>query len=211
LDEESKPLSLTGTNVGLDFAKSALHKVGFDALNEISGKAVPLVSPWYKTYFPVLLILAYLVVLVTLSQVKAGEWSWNQMMRHFMGGFFVVFSFFKLLNLSRFAAAYATYDIAAMHLRAYGYIYPFIEVWLGAAYMADFGGLTIDLVTLVVMTISTLGVVRSLLRKQAIRCACLGTIFNLPMSRITLIEDLLMVAMSAASVGAALFHFGRAS
>ena len=30
-----------------------------------------------------------------------------------MGGFFVAFSFFKLLNLPAFADAYATYDVAA--------------------------------------------------------------------------------------------------
>jgi len=49
VDEERKPLTLTGTNVGLDFAKSALHKVGFDALNEIAAMVEPPVSRWYKT------------------------------------------------------------------------------------------------------------------------------------------------------------------
>jgi hypothetical protein len=35
------------------------------------------------------------------------------------------------------------------------------------------------------------------MNKQKIRCACLGAVFNLPMSTITIIEDLLMVAMAA--------------
>jgi len=71
VDEERKPLTLTGTNVGLDFAKSALHKVGFDALNEIAAMVEPPVSRWYKTYFPILLILAYLIAFVTLPRRNA--------------------------------------------------------------------------------------------------------------------------------------------
>jgi len=126
-------------------------------------------------------------------------------MRTFMGGFFVAFSFFKLLNLRAFADAYATYDIAAMRVRAYGSIYPFIELGLGVAYLAAFGGVITDAVTFAVMSLSTAGVLRSLLKKRAIQCACLGTVFNLPMSKITLIEDLSMVVMSVAMV---LYHVG---
>ena len=49
---------------------------------------------------------------------------------------------------------------------------------------------------LALMGVSSIGVVQSLLKKRAIQCACLGTIFNLPMTKITLFEDLLMVAMA---------------
>jgi hypothetical protein len=47
------------------------------------------------------------------------------------------------------------------------------------------------------MSVSLVGVVQSVLNKQKIRCACLGTVFNLPMSTVTIIEDSLMIAMSA--------------
>ncbi|MBV8830942.1 MAG: hypothetical protein JO108_17105 [Acidobacteriaceae bacterium] len=60
------------------------------------------------------------------------------------------------------------------------------------------------------MSLSTAGVVRTLLKKHAIRCACLGTVFNLPMAKITLLEDLSMVAMSAVMIGASLLHAGVA-
>ena len=218
VEDERKPLTVTGVNVGSDVVKSILDQAGFKTLEEIrdttrqsaSDATQPPVSPWYKTYFPILLILAYLAAFVALSQVRSGDWEWGSAMRNFMGGFFVVFSFFKLLNLSGFADAYATYDVAAMRLRVYGYIYPFIELGLGAAYLAAFGGVITDLVTLAVMSLSTVGVVRSLLKKHAIRCACLGTVFNLPMSKITLIEDLSMVVMSAVMIGTTLLHAGIA-
>jgi hypothetical protein len=47
------------------------------------------------------------------------------------------------------------------------------------------------------MGVSAVGVVKALLARRKIRCACLGTVFNLPMSKITLIEDGLMLAMAA--------------
>ena len=218
VEDERKPLTVTGVNLGSDVVRSILGKAGFKALEEIGDTArqsasdatQPPISPWYKTYFPILLVFAYLAAFVALSQVRTGEWQWVSAMRNFMGGFFVVFSFFKLLNLSAFADAYASYDVAAMRMPVYGYIYPFIELGLGAAYLAAFGGVITDLVTLAVMSLSTVGVVRSLLKKHAIRCACLGTVFNLPMSKITVVEDLSMVLMSAVMIAATLLHRGVA-
>jgi hypothetical protein len=46
------------------------------------------------------------------------------------------------------------------------------------------------------MGFSSIGVIKSVIDKKQIRCACLGAVFNLPMSTVTIIEDLLMVAMS---------------
>jgi hypothetical protein len=48
-----------------------------------------------------------------------------------------------------------------------------------------------------VMSISIIGVLQSVLNKRKIKCACLGAVFNLPMSTITIIEDALMIGMSA--------------
>ena len=118
-------------------------------------------------------------------------------MHLFMGGFFLVFSFFKMLDLKGFAYSYMSYDIVAKKWLAWGFIYPFIELSLGLAYLFHFAILEATIVTLVVMSISSIGVIKSLLEKKKIQCACLGTVFNLPMSNITLIEDLLMVLMAA--------------
>jgi hypothetical protein len=50
------------------------------------------------------------------------------------------------------------------------------------------------------MGVSTIGVIESLRAKRKFQCACLGTVFNLPMSTITLIEDLLMVGMAGVAL-----------
>lgn len=151
---------------------------------------------WWETYKPVLLIFIFIMVVSLLVQ-------WNRTfdpmlwMRHFMAGFFIVFSFFKLLDLKAFADSYAMYDIVAKRLRAWGFIYPFVELALGLAFLIDLQPVLVNSATLAVMSVSIVGVLQSVLRKQAIQCACLGAVFNLPMSTITIIEDGLMILMSA--------------
>ncbi len=140
----------------------------------------------------------YLLGAVGLAEVAAGQIDPMRAMRHFMAGFFLVFSFFKLLDVSNFAKSYSSYDIVARRWLGYGYVCPFLELGLGAAYLADFLPWATNLATLVVMGISTVGVAQSLLARRKIRCVCLGAVFNLPMSAVTLIEDLLMIGMAAA-------------
>jgi hypothetical protein len=113
-----------------------------------------------------------------------------------MAGFFLVFSFFKLLDLKGFADSYASYDIVAKKWRGWGYLYPYIELALGLAFLVKLDLPITNGVTFVVMGISIIGVLQSLLQKRRIQCACLGAVFNLPMSTITVIEDGLMIAMS---------------
>lgn len=59
-------------------------------------------------------------------------------MRYFMGGFFLVFAFFKLLTIRDFADSYAMYDIIAGKWKGWGFLYPFCELTLGIAYLIDF-------------------------------------------------------------------------
>ena len=117
-------------------------------------------------------------------------------MNNFMAGFFITFSFFKLLNLKAFAETYSMYDIVAKRIKAYGFIYPFIELALGIAFLTRFNPIATNIATLIVMSISIIGVLQSVLNKRKIQCACLGAVFNLPMSTVTIIEDALMIVMS---------------
>jgi len=71
---------------------------------------------------------------------------------------------------------------------------------LGFAYLINFYPLITNAVTFLVMTVSIIGVLQSVLNKKKIQCACLGAVFNLPMSTVTIIEDALMIAMSGAMI-----------
>ncbi len=149
------------------------------------------------SYYPIFLIFGYIAGVSLLGQYGTGSFNLMKWMSHFMGGFFLVFSFFKLLNLRGFVEGYQSYDLIAKALPGYGFVYPFLELLLGVAFLTGFNPVLTNAVTLGVMAISSVGVLQSLLRKTAFQCACLGTIIKLPLSKVTLFEDLLMVAMSA--------------
>jgi copper chaperone CopZ len=157
---------------------------------------------WIETYKPILLIFGYLAVITTLVEVISGVFTWTRWMEHFMAGFFLVFSFFKLLNLSGFADSYSTYDIIARKWNAWSYIYAFVELGLGIAFLTRFNPILTNGVVFAVMSVSIIGVVQSVTSKRKIKCACLGAVFNLPMSTITIIEDALMIAMSGVMLAA---------
>lgn len=151
-------------------------------------------------YKPLIVIIG-LIILVTVAlayrDITAGDFSWTQAMSYFMSGFFLVFSGFKLLDLKGFAQGYSTYDLLAKKIYSYGYVYPFIELFLGLSYAVSWQIGAINIITLIVMGFSGLGVLQSMLKKRAIQCACLGTIFKLPLTKVTLIEDFGMAAMAA--------------
>ena len=151
---------------------------------------------WIETYKPILIIFGYIIGITLLVEYLHGEFFWMRWMNHFMAGFFLVFSFFKLLNLKGFAESYAMYDILAKKWNGWGYVYAFTELALGLAFLTGFNLLLTNAVTFVLMTISIIGVLQSVLNKRKIKCACLGAVFNLPMSTITIIEDALMIGMS---------------
>ena len=190
-----KTLTVEGDSVSTDTVKAAVAKAGFKVLGEMAAPPPEEAPP--ATYYPLVLLVAFLVGVVALVELAAGSFVWERAMRHFMGGFFLTFSFFKLLDLRGFADSYRMYDVVARRIPTYGYAYPFIELLLGAAYVTGFHPVATNLATLVVMSASAIGVIQSLLAKRKIRCACLGTVFNLPMSTVTLVEDALMIAMAA--------------
>lgn len=157
---------------------------------------------WAVTYKPILLIFGYVTVISLIAALWSDGISFSfsvmTFMRIFMAGFFLTFSFFKMLDLKGFAESYAMYDVVAKKIPAWGYVYAFLELGLGLAFALDLAPLYVNAFTAVLMALSLLGVLQSVFNKKQIRCACLGAVFNLPMSTVTIIEDGLMIAMSVA-------------
>jgi len=177
-----------------DFQKALDNKYQISAVNhsEIEEQA----KSWLETYKPILLIFFYISLITFLIQQKNIDINLMEAMQHFMAGFFLVFSFFKLLNLKGFAESYVMYDVVARKIPIWAYIYAFTELILGLAFLTGFNPLITNSVTFLVMSVSIIGVLQSVLNKKKIQCACLGAIFNLPMSTVTIIEDALMIIMS---------------
>ena len=217
---------LTDAQVGLSELQAAVSRAGaYELLGALdSDKKEPLAfidtaqsamknvviekqTGFLQTYRPLLMILAYILagsVLVQIGQhaghgmSMASSISAHETMRYFMAGFFLTFSFFKLLDVKAFADAYAGYDLLAARWHGWGLIYPFVELGLGLAYLANFSPMFTNWITLLVMGFSAIGVIRAVMSKTKIQCACLGTVFQLPMSTVTIVEDVGMVLMATA-------------
>ncbi len=154
-------------------------------------------SSFLETYKPLILIVGFIAGVCFLSQYPFDDFSWMLFMRYFMAGFFIVFAFFKFLNLSGFADSYQMYDVIARRWKTWGYIYPFIELALGIAYLINLSPTPLAIITILILGISSIGVIQSNLNKEKIQCACLGDVFDLPMSVVTIIEDVAMILMAA--------------
>lgn len=204
-----KVLTVEGDGVSMSRVTDLLDQKGYRVIRSLpeqqhEAQAVPATANSSEqpptSYYPLVLILLYLLGTVAVTEMIASGFQLERSMRHFMAGFFLVFSFFKLLDLPAFAMSYSSYDILARRWLWYGYAYPFIELALGLAYLANFWPGVTNAATVVVMAVSTIGVIQSLVSRRKIRCACLGAVFNLPMSFVTLTEDLLMVLMAAGAL-----------
>ena len=102
--------------------------------------------------------------------------------------------------------AYAIYDLIAKRSRIYGYAYPLIELALGASYLFGYRLLAMAWITLTLMILGSIGVAAELRKKNKIPCACLGVVFKIPMTWVTLIEDLSMAAMAAVMIALLSLH-----
>lgn len=147
-----------------------------------------------KKLSPLFLIFGYLLIASILLNHQ--PWNWKGFMLDFMGLFYIVFSFFKFLDLRGFPESFKMYDPLAKAVPAYGWIYPFIELALGLMFLMRWQITQALVITLIVLGITTIGVTKTLLSKKSIQCACLGTTLKLPMTKATFIENSVMIVMA---------------
>ena len=94
---------------------------------------------FFETYKPLIVIFAFITGISFITARGNTPFDAGAFMNHFMASFFIVFSFFKFLDLNGFARKrYAMYDVLGMKVKLYGFIYPFIELALGVAYLTSF-------------------------------------------------------------------------
>lgn len=144
-------------------------------------------------FYPLIGILS-IVVALTFVGVQYFTQDW---MLAFMGYFFLIFGLLKVIRIRGFVEAYQMYDVLAKRSKTYAYIYPFLEVGFGVAYILAWQVSLVSAVVVPIMLIGALGVYLKLREGEEIPCACLGTVFKVPMTWVTLGEDLLMASTAA--------------
>ena len=146
-------------------------------------------------YWP--LISLVLIAALAASALAMGSQKGSGAGMHFFMGFFLCqFAMLKLFHPSDFAEGFQMYDLVAKKVRFYAYLYPFIELALGLSYLSFFWPFTTYIITILVMGIGAVGVIRALKQGLDVRCACMGTVLDVPLSTVTLSEDILMGAMA---------------
>ena len=147
-----------------------------------------------KQLFPLFLIFFYITASTLI--VNRTDLNISNFMYDFMGTFYIVFSFFKFLDYKNFPDSFARYDPLAKIFPFYGWAYPFIETILGVLFLLRLNLQLALIATLIILGLTTIGVIKSLQNKNSIQCACLGTALKLPMTKATLIENSIMLMMA---------------
>lgn len=146
-------------------------------------------------YWPLfsLIIIALLIASAFSLGYKLTGFKW---MHIFMGVFLCQFAMLKIFQPIQFADGFQMYDLIAMKSRLYAYLYPLIELALGLCYIAMVIPFVIYILTIIILGIGAVGVIKALKKGLDLRCACMGTVLDVPLSTVTLTEDLGMVLMA---------------
>jgi hypothetical protein len=156
-------------------------------------------SSTWKNYIPLAIIIGLIsvtTIILSFRDSQLGNFAISTTMSYFMIGFFLVFAGFKLIGLKGFAEGYSTYDLLARRIFAYGYVYPFIELFFGLVMILNPTSKSLLLAEILVMSFSGLGVAIKLRKKEKFQCACLGTILKVPLTKITVVEDFGMAVLA---------------
>lgn len=177
--------------------KYQVHAYGFPVatMSVATTAASPSGRGRLKTYYPLMLVFGLSFGVPLLALVIAGN-PLHAWMRLAMGSSLVAIAFFKFLDLPKFAEGFSTYDPLAIRWPVYGWLYPFLELGAGVLFLAGAALFAASLLTVVLLGVTSIGVARALRQKRTIQCACLGTIFNLPLTQVTLVENAVMIVMA---------------
>jgi hypothetical protein len=90
------------------------------------------------------------------------------------------------------------YDLVAKRWRPWAYAVVAIECILAVLYLSMLLPTLTYWATIVAMGVALPGVIIAVTSKRAIQCACLGTVIQLPMTWVTIVENSTMMAMAVA-------------
>jgi len=169
---------------------------GYDDLRRSFGLKVA--DPDAVSYVPVLPVFAIAAALAlavsfaasgSLFTVHAGEW--------FIAFSMAILAMLKLQDVDRFATMFLGYDLLARRWVPYAYVYPFAEALAGVLMVAGaLNWLSIP-IALFIGTVGGVSVFYAVyVEKRELKCACVGGSSRVPLGFVSLLENVMMVAMA---------------
>ncbi|WP_340679578.1 glutaredoxin [Paraglaciecola sp.] len=147
------------------------------------------------TYTPVIAIFG-IAALVTLAiQLAAGAIFISvQTLLLFIAMSMVMLALQKLKDLFSFTNSFITYDLLAMRNIRYGYLYPFLEAYVGIGMIAGLSAIWVAPVSLFIGTVGAISVIKAVyIDKRELKCACVGGDSQVPLGFVSLSENLFMI------------------
>jgi len=148
-------------------------------------------------YLPLLVLLKVSALGAAAMESHRKEWGVHSWANDFMGLFFLMFAMLKLFDLEGFADGFQKYDLLGKRWRLYAYTFPFIELALGLGYLSRWQPTVINWLTVAVLSFGALGIVNAMRKGLDVNCTCMGNILRVPLSSVSLLEDVGMAAMAA--------------
>lgn len=150
-----------------------------------------------KLLSPLLIAFGGVIILAAIYlYFNPSERTLHRSMAVVMAAFFSIFGGLKALSWKQFAVKFALYDIIAKQSRLYAYCYPGLELLLAYSYWRGFFPSLTNAVASTVLLIGAIGIWKKLQKGTDVTCACIGAWFTIPLTKITLAENIIMGGMA---------------
>ena len=146
----------------------------------------------WRDYLPLIYIYIF-SLLITLNITFYYSLLLRESALFFLGIFSLIFGILKIIKLNSFVDSFIEYDFISKKIKAYAYAFPFIELIFAVSFLLRRELILIELVCLIFYSLNLISVINALLQKKKFVCACLGGLFNVPLSYVSLAENLTMI------------------
>lgn len=169
---------------------------GYDDLRRHFGLKVR--DPKALTYTPVIAVFAVTALMaLAVSYSMSGQVLTAHAFQLFIAFSMCALGMLKLRDIETFSTMFLGYDLLAQRWLPYGRIYPFAEVGAGVLMVA--GALTwlSAPVALFIGGVGAVSVFKAVyVDRRELKCACVGGDSNVPLGFVSLLENVMMVAMA---------------
>lgn len=169
---------------------------GYDDLRRWFG--IHVAKPGETSYRPVVAVFAIAALLsVAVSWASFESIQMTQTIEWSIAFSMSILALLKLQDVESFSTMFLNYDLLARKFVPYGYIYPFAELTAGVLMAAGALAWVSVPVALFIGGIGAVSVIKAVyVEKRELKCACVGGSSNVPLGPVSLLENLMMVAMA---------------
>ncbi len=117
-----------------------------------------------------------------------------------MGVFITILGLLKVKDVPKFVLTFRQYDPIAKQVPLYAKFYPYLETGIGLLILSGLFIVPTQIAVITIYTSTTIGILSSLNAGKKLECGCLGGNIKLPLSKVTIFENTIMIMMAIATI-----------